>query len=124
MVFFLPVQSVAVPVRRGVPFSSAPMSRLFFAAPTKIRLVMLLMAVLPCVPGIIFLLAGLARDPHRSARPPTPMAQAGDPARGAAGARALQGGGRRVVAGVLCGNVVVWQIIRRRDEEEDEDKTE
>ena len=97
------------------------MSRLFFAVPRRLKFVLVALAVAPCVPGVIFLLAGLARDPLWPAQHPPPSVQA-DYQRASAQARALyRAGGVALGAGMLCGLGVLWTVIRQRADEEKEE---
>ena len=93
------------------------MSRLFFAAPGKVKLVLVALALLPCAPGATFLLAGWARDPGASAAAGYERAREQSHELYRAGSTALG-------AGLLCGLVVVWTVVRRRDADEDEDKAD
>ena len=98
------------------------MSRLFFAAPGRVKLVLLALALLPCVPGVTFLLAGLARDPQR--HPSSTGARVSvESLRAAEQAEGLYHAGEAALAmGLLCGMAVVWTVVRRRDEEEEKDE--
>lgn len=80
---------------------------------------MLLLVVLPCVPGLIFLLAGLVRDPRWSALGQMPP-QAGNERAAQQTLGLYKAGAAVLAAGVLCGNVVVWQIVRRREDDGEE----
>ena len=85
---------------------------------------MLLLMVLPCVPGVTFLLAGWVRDPLRSGRHPT--AQTRDEswrARQQAGGL-YRAGTVALGAGALCAVVVGWKIVRRRDPEDEEEEAD
>ncbi len=93
------------------------MPRLFFEVPPRLRWAMAALALLPCVPGLTFLLAGWARDPGR----PTALdaASTGEYRRAVQQTRGLyKAGSAAIAAGMLLGTVVVWNVIRHREEEE------
>ena len=96
------------------------MSRLYFAAPGRVKLVLLALALLPCAPGLTFLLAGWARDPVHHRHAPS-EATAAEIERASEQTHALYlTGGAALGVGGLCGLAVVWTVVRRRDAEEDE----
>ena len=102
----------------------ARMPRLFFEAPTRVKCAMLLFVVLPCVPGAIFLLVGMMRDPLWPAQDMTPVMWT-EYHRAAQQTRGLYKAGAAVLGvGLLCGMAVVWQIVRQREDDEEEDHTE
>ena len=91
------------------------MPRVFWTVPVRARLVLSLLAVLPCLPGLTFLLAGWLRDPFRSGRPRSVPLTA-EYQRAAGQAKALyRAGGVTLGTGALCGVVVGWKITRRRE---------
>lgn len=97
------------------------MSRLFFAVPRRFKLVLLALAVVPCVPGVTFLFAGMMCDPLWPAQRPPPSVEA-EYQRASARADALyRAGGVALGVGALCGLGVVWTVIRQRDEPEEEE---
>ncbi len=97
------------------------MSRLLFEVPGQVRLVLLLLVAVPCVPGLTFLLAGVACDPRWH----EPGLATPDTLRAARQAHGLYQAGIAVLgAGFLCGLAVVWQIVRRREEDDGEDPEE
>ena len=81
-------------------------------ASRPVHLVFLLFVLMPCLPGIIFLLVGLVTDPHWRARDRSP---AGD-ARYADVWERTRGlylaGGSVLIFGTLGTAVVVWKISR------------
>ena len=98
------------------------MPRLFFEVPARVKRVLLLMVVLPCVPGLTFLLAGWARDPDPPAQD-APFAVWAKSHRAERQAFALHRAGVvALVAGVLCGAVIAWKIARQREADEEEEK--
>lgn len=79
--------------------------------PARVRIFMLLLAVLPCAPGLTFLAAGWVRQPRWHAHDD----------RAAEQARALRRAGAAVLgAGVLCGALVGWRLVRRHDADTDD----
>ena len=94
------------------------MPRLFFEVPPRLRWVMAALALLPCAPGLTFLLAGWTLDPRHTAL----NAGLGEEHRRAVEqTRGLyQAGSVALIAGMLLGTVVVWNVVRHREEEEDE----
>lgn len=90
-------------------------------ASRQVQIVLLLFVLMPCLPGMVFLLVGLVTDPHLRARDPSPagVAQYAD-AWGRTRGLYLAGGGVLIV-GTLGTAVVVWKIARigrYADEEE------
>ena len=90
------------------------MRRLFFEVPRRLRWGMVLLALLPCVPGLTFLVAGWVRDPR--------AAGAAGVSRAAQQAQGLYRAGEVTLgAGALFGLVVGWQVFRRREDAEEDD---
>ncbi len=89
----------------------------FFA---PVNLARLLLVVLPCAPGLIFLAVGFVIDPHWSTQHfSTPATQA-EWARTAAQAHGLYlAGAVTLFAGTLGMAAVLWKIARTHPEEEE-----
>ena len=99
------------------------MPRLFFAVPRRLKTVILVLAVLPCMPGFTILLAGWLRDPARhsegrNSTAPAELQRAVEQTRGLyrAGSVALGMGG-------LCGLATLWTVMRQREAEDEEDES-
>ena len=94
------------------------MPRLFFEVPPRLRWVMAALALLPCAPGMTFFLAGWLRDPGRVALDTVPTAEY---RRAAQQTRGLyKAGSVALVAGMLLGTVVVWNVIQHREDDDEE----
>ena len=94
------------------------MPRLFFEVPTRLRWWMGVLALLPCAPGLTFLLAGWMLDPRVPAQGSPEVQRAAQKARGL-----YRAGEATLGMGAVFGLVVGWQVFRRREEAEDEEKT-
>ena len=97
------------------------MPRLFFTAPPKVKLTMLLLAVLPCVPGVTFILVGCCH-PLWPAQDMTPAMWTSYHRAEAQANGLYKAGAAALGMGLLCGAVVGWQILRQREADEDEDR--
>ena len=84
-----------------------------------VDLARVLLVVLPSVPGLLFILVGIVRDPHRgrwrdsSPAPPAEEVRATEQARGL-----YLAGAATLVAGTFGMAAVVWKIARTRPEDE------
>ena len=88
---------------------------------TPARLGLLLFVALPCLPGIIFLLAGLLSDPHRLARSLPPLDQAQFDHLWERTRELYLAGAIVLMGGTLCAAFVVWKIARPGLPPEDEE---
>ena len=93
-----------------------PTTHRFFAPVTLARL---LLVVLPCVPGLIFLAVGLLRDPRSLSPDQSPSMQA-ERTRAVSQAHGLYlAGAVTLLGGTLGMAVVIWKIARTKPEELD-----
>ncbi len=100
---------------------SVCMPRLFFEVPTQLRWVMAALALLPCAPGLTFLLAGWVRDPGRAAPDEVPTEEYQRAVQQTRGLYKV--GSVALIAGMLIGTVVVWNVIRHRDDDDDQEES-
>ena len=89
----------------------------------SVQLGLLLFVVLPCLPGLIFLLSGLLCDPRlglsgRTSREPSRYTHARDQA-----SQLYLAGGTVLLVGTMCSGFVVWKIARPSPLIEEEDGT-
>ncbi len=88
------------------------------------RLVQWLLLVPPCLPGILMLVVGWARDPLRTAWGLAPPVSANDVfARQQAG-QLYAAGNIALVGGLLMAGLIAWKILRPAPLEEDEQTPE
>ena len=96
------------------------MPRLILGRFRPVDLARLLLVVLPCVPGLIFLVVGLARDPFWPGQGPPLARRSPEQARAAWQARELYlAGAVTLFGGTLGMAAVVWKIARTRPADED-----
>ena len=86
-----------------------------------VKLGLLLFVALPCLPGVIFLLAGVLCDPHWRTRDLSPSgqmryAQAWERTR-----ELYLAGGFVLLVGTACAGGVVWKIARPGKAEDEEE---
>ena len=77
---------------------------------------------LPCLPGLIFLLAGWWCDPHWRTQESSPGGQANYAHAWEQARQLYLAGGVVLLVGTMCAGFVVWKIARSNplsDEEED-----
>ncbi len=90
----------------------------------QVRLGLVLLVVLPCLPGVTFLLTGFSTDPHRYPRDESPAAQA-EYARTWARTRSLYlAGGVTLIVGTLGMGAVLWKIAHPGPSYEEEERLE
>lgn len=95
------------------------MPRLFFEVPARMRWVILALALLPCAPGLTFLLAGWLRDPGRGVSDTAPTEEYHRAVQQTHGL--YEAGSVALIAGMLLATVVVWNVIRHRDEDDEKE---
>ena len=97
--------------------------RLILGRFRPVDLARLLLVVLPCVPGLIFLAVGLVRDPLWPGQRPT-SALSPDRARASVQAHELYlAGAITLFGGTLGTAAVIWKIARTRPEDADPSQT-